>query len=111
MKLCKQTMINSYTNISFSPEKRGEQDFNYYTELLESDLKELGENQGNYKEKFIDKVMTIYHRQSRCASPMITGPAKFPFSSNMKKINSHHKAYDDFTHWRTKYFKAVNRER
>lgn len=111
MKLCKETMTASYNWISFSPEKRGESDFDYYTKLLASDLEALGENKGNYEQKFIEKVMTIYHRLSRCASPMIAGPAKFPFSSNQKKNQAHRNAEDDFTHWRAKYFKAVNRQR
>jgi hypothetical protein len=111
MKLCKQTMINSYNWTSFSPEKRGESDFNYYTELLQNDLKELGENQGNYKEKFIDKVMTIFARQSRCASPMIAGPANFNFRRNSKLWQSRDNALQEFDHWRTKYFKSVNRVR
>ena len=75
MKLNKQVMIDSYRWTSFNPERRGESDFNYYTELLKSDLEALGENQGNYERKFISKVMLIFYRQMRCASPMITGPA------------------------------------
>lgn len=109
--LCKETMISSFRNISFRGEKRGEQDFNYYTKLLESDLEELGENSGNYKEKFIDKVMTIYHRQSNCASAFICGPANFNNRRNQKKWDSRDKAQNDFEFWRAKYFKAVNRVR
>lgn len=109
--LCKQTMINAYNWTSFSPEKRGESDFKYYSQLLASDLEALGENKGNYEEKFIDKVMTIFHRQARCASPMITGPANFNNRRNGKAWNSRDNALSEFTHWRDKYFKAVNRER
>lgn len=114
MKLCKQTMIQSYNWTSFSPEKRGESDFNYYTQMLADDLKELMDTQGstgNYEEKFIDKVMAIFHRQARCASPMITGPANFNNRRNGKAWNSRDNALNDFTHWRAKYFKAVHRER
>jgi hypothetical protein len=112
--LCKQTMINSYNWTSFTPEKRGENDFKYYTDLLADDLKTLLEAQGgtfNYEEKFIDKVMLIYARQARCASPMITGPANFNNRRNGKAWDSRDNAVKDFDHWRTKYFKAVNRER
>jgi len=111
MELCKQTMIQSYNWTSFSPEKRGEADFNYYTKLLETDLEQLGENSGNYREKYIDKVMTIFHRQGRCASPMITGPANFNNRRNEKAWNSRDNAVTEFHHWREKYFKAINRER
>jgi len=111
MPLCKETMIRSYSNISFSPERRGESDFNYYTEMLATDLATLGENQGNYERKFVERVMLIYHRQARCASAMITGPANFPFRKNQKNNEAQRRAEDDFTHWRNKYFKAVNRVR
>lgn len=109
--LCKETMISSYRNISFSPERRGEDDYSHYVELLKNDLESLGQNQGNYEKKFVDKVMTIYHRQSRCASIMITGPANFNTNQNRKRVESHLKAINDFEHWRNKYFKAANRVR
>jgi septin family protein len=114
MKLCKETMIRSYNWTSFSPEKRGESDFKYYTEMLAEDLKELMDTQGstgNYEEKFISKVMDIFHRQSRCASPMITGPANFNNRRNGKAWASRDNALQEFSHWRQKYFKAVHRER
>jgi hypothetical protein len=111
MKLDKEIMIRSYNNISFSPERRGEQDFLYYSELLKTDLETLGENKGNYEQKFIDRIMLFYHRQSRCASSFICGPSNFPVRSNRKKIDSTDRALNDFNHWRNKYFKAVNRER
>jgi frataxin-like iron-binding protein CyaY len=110
-KLCKTTMTQSYSWISFSPEKRGESDFEYYSQLLSTDLAALGANCGNYEAKFINKVMTIFHRQTRCASPMITGPANFNNRRNGKAWESRDKAMADFMHWRDKYFKAVNRER
>lgn len=111
MKLCKQTMINSYNWTSFSPERRGEDDFNYYTQLLKEDLETLGEDRGNYEQKFIDKVMTIFSRQARCASPMITGPANFNSRRNGKAWNSRDNAINEFSQWRKNYFKAVNRVR
>lgn len=114
MNLCKQTMIASYGWTSFSPEKRGEADYKYYTELLAEDLKNITEAQdgtGNYAEKFQGKVMTIYARQARCASPMITGPANFNNRRNGKAWDSRDKAVDEFNQWRNKYLNAVTRER
>lgn len=110
-KLDKQVMVDSFRNISFRGEIRGQQEYDYYTELLKSDLEALGENKGNYEAKFIDKVMTIFHRQSSCASAFICGPANFNNRRNQKKWDSRDKAYSDFNHWREKYFKAVNRKR
>lgn len=111
MKLDKALMIQAYSWTSFSPEKRGENDYTYYSELLKSDLESLGENQGNYRSKFIAKVMLIIHRQARCASPMITGPANFNNRRNGKAWDSRDRALSDFEYWRTKYFKLVNRVR
>lgn len=111
MELKLESFISAYRNISFNPEKRGQHDFDYYNDLLSSDLESLGDNQGNYKEKFVSKLMTYYSRLSRVASTMITGPANFPVRQNMKANESANKAYDDFNHWREKYFKAVNRVR
>jgi frataxin-like iron-binding protein CyaY len=109
-KLDKEIMISSYNNISFYGEKRGEEDYQYYTELLKSDLEQLGEKKGNnYEAKFIDKVMAIYHRQMRCASAFITGPANFPTRQMQKRWDSRDKAYESFMHWRDKYFIIVNR--
>jgi frataxin-like iron-binding protein CyaY len=112
--LCKQTMIDSYNWTSFSPEKRGEADYNYYANLLVDDLATLLRTQdstGNYSEKFQGKVMTIFHRQARCASPMITGPANFNNRRNGKAWDSRDKAVDEFNHWRNRYLNAVTRER
>jgi hypothetical protein len=113
MKLDKEVMIRSYNNISFSPERRGEQDFNYYTELLADDLKLLAErgSVGNYETKFIQRVMLIYYRQARCASVMITGAGNFQFRQNNKRNESQRRAETDFAHWRTKYIKSLFREK
>lgn len=109
--LCKETMIRSYNWTSFSPERRGAADFSYYTDLLASDLETLGESTGNYERKFCERVMLIFHRQSRCASPMIAGPANFNNRRNAKRWDSRDRAASDFEHWRKKYIKAVTRER
>lgn len=108
-ELNKQRMIDSYRNISFSMEKRGEDDFNYYSKLLENDLKTLGENSGRYKEKFCEKVMAIYNHKCKCASAFIVGPAKF--KPNERAMSSERRAIEHFTFWRERYFKLVNRVR
>ena len=81
----KEYMIASYRNISFDPEKRGEQDFNYYNNLLEQDLKIVGENNQKYVDKFISKLMLYYSHKSNTASAMIVGPARFKV--NHKRLN------------------------
>jgi hypothetical protein len=109
--LNKERMIQSYGWTSFSPEKRGESDFNYYMNLLKEDLITLGENTGNYESKFYARVNLIVARQSRCASPMITGPANFNNRRNGKAWESRDRALSEFEHWRKKYINAATRER
>jgi len=111
MKLDLELITKSFNNISHFPEKRGKQDYDYYTELLNDDLKEIGENQGNYKEKFISKVMDIYYAQMRCTSAFIVGPANYNLKRHDKVWASRDNRYNHFIHWRNKYFKAVNRVR
>ena len=100
---------NAHRNTSFNPEKRAERLVKEYSKLLEEDLKLLGENQGNYKEKYISKFSDWMNAKSRCISFMITGPANFPVRRAEKANRSEHNRYNDFVQWREKYFKAVNR--
>ena len=106
-------MIDSYRNISFYGEKRGEQEFNYYSQLLAEDLKTLQESgsTGNYEQKFIEKLMAFFHSQSNCASAFIVGPARFNNRRAEKLWTWRDNKMDHFEHWRKKYFKAVNRVR
>lgn len=107
----RQQMIDSYARISFYGERRGAEDFTYYSELLASDLEELGESQGQYAERFVSHVMDIYHRQANCTSAFIVGPAKYNVRQHEKRWDSRDRAYDHFQHWRERYFKRVNRVR
>lgn len=67
------------------------------------------ENSGKYREKFINKVMAIYSAKSRTASAFIVGPAKFKVTERAN--NSERKHIENFTYWRERYFKLVNRVR
>lgn len=103
----KKIMINSYRNHSFDPERRGESDFKHYSEVLESDLKIVGENNQKYIDKFICKLMLYYNHKSNTASAMIVGPAKF--KSNTKRMNWERGAFEKFSAWRNKYIALVQR--
>ena len=102
-------MIQAYRNTSFRMEERGEYDYKHYSEMLEADLKLLGENSGKYQDKFVEKVMAIYGAKSRQASAMIVGPANFKVTH--KANESERKHTEHFNHWRERYFKLVNRVR
>lgn len=106
----KTFMIQSYNNSSFSPERRGEQDFYFYQSQLEQDLtliKSINGSAGNYATKYVDKLMRIYNHKSHTASAMIVGPAKF--KTNTKRLNWERNAYEDFTRWRERYLRLVQR--
>ncbi len=94
---------------SFYPERRATQMVKEWSEQLENDLKELGENQGNYKEKFVEKWLKWVSSKSNCASTMITGGANFNVRRNEKALNREQANYENLTKWREKYFSAVNR--
>lgn len=104
-----ETMIGAYRNISFDPERRGKQDFEYYNDLLMQDLIIVGQSNESYKRKFIDKLMLIYTHKSNTASAMIVGPAKF--KTNTKRLNWERQSIERFSHWRDRYLRLVQRER
>jgi len=99
----------AFDGISFDPEKRAGQLISDYSGELLSDLAELGDNQGNYKEKYISKLIDWLHAKAKCISPMITGPSNFLVSRNRKANSSEQKRYEEFRSWRERYIKAVNR--
>jgi hypothetical protein len=104
----------AFMNVSFSPEKRGEQTVKWYSEELESDLKELMKTKGtvgNYAEKYEEHFLHWLSAQSRCFSFLITGSGNFPVARHAKTLNAERSAYEKFRAWREGYFKAVNRKR
>ncbi len=100
----------AHTGVSFSPERRAVSYIKDYSQMLEEDLQKLGDNQGNYKEKFITKFSEWMSSKGNCISSMITGPARFPVRKAEKANRAESNAYERFMNWRSKYFKAVNRK-
>jgi len=101
----------AHSFVSFSPDRRATQLVTQYSEVLEADLESLGDNQGNYKDKFIAYFKKWMGAKGNCASSMITGPSGFNVRRAEKANNREHARYMDFMNWREKYFKAVNREK
>lgn len=100
---------SAHRNTSFVPERRAKQIIQSYSEQLESDLKELGDNTGNYQTKYIEHFKNWLNAKSNCISSMITGGSNFPVNRAIKSNNRESARYNDFQSWREKYFKAVNR--
>lgn len=101
----------AYSGTSFSPEVRAESCVLEFSEELDADLKELGSGSGHYAEKYIGHLRTWALRRSRCMSPMITGPARFPTESNMKKMTYEHNAWIEFRRWRERYIRRASAEK
>lgn len=104
-----QLCYRAHYNTSFSPDRRATQNVKAYSEMLEEDLAELGDNQGNYKEKFIRKLSDWMSAKGRCFSSMITGGSGFNVRRAEKANNSESNHCDNFYKWREKYFNAVKR--
>ena len=99
----------AYCGTSFSPEDRANQTIAGYSEELENDLIKLGDNAGNYKEKYINYFTAWLNAKSRCLSTMIAGPSNFPTRRAQKANNAESNKWNEFNDWRNRYFKAVNR--
>lgn len=100
----------AWNNTSFSPERIGAQTIADYSKELEDDLKQLGENPGNYAEKYKAHFAKWLSAQSRCMSSFITGGSNFPVARARKQRNHEQSAYDNWRKWRDNYFKRAMAE-
>jgi hypothetical protein len=107
----RSSFIYAYSGMSFSPELRADACVNDFSAELADDLEKLGDKAGDYKAKYLGWVRTWAGRKARCMSTMITGGSNFPVESNRKKMNAEHRTWEDFRKWRSRYFKAVTREK
>lgn len=97
--------------ISFTPEKRGEQWMDDCESSLRNYLAQIPEEM---HETFEQKYVQLYGQwlaaMSRCISPMITGPAKFP-TKRANKLNGYaDSALQRMTQWADKFVKRCNRQ-
>lgn len=79
MTITQEQCARAFYWSSFSPEKRGESLYQYYTEkmaILPDDK----------KSKFTALFSAYLSAQSKCASSAVTGPAKFPVERNRKRM-------------------------
>lgn len=108
-----ETATKAFANVSFSPERRGEDTIRFYSRELTEDLEALKEKGtvGNYQEKYEYHFLKWLSAQSRCFSFLITGSGNFPVARHAKTLKAEKSAYDKFRAWREGYFKAVNRQR
>lgn len=117
-----ETARRAYVGISFSPEKRAEQEQNDYIAIMqnfidkftplavnEEQQKYLEERFIKYKEGVLKHFNIILNAKSRVISPMITGPANFPVRQNQKRMASEMKRHDEFAEFREKFWKYTKK--
>ena len=97
------TAYNAYRWSSFEPETRAETDIMQYEKQLVEDLKQIPEEKQNeYVSAYHSKFSALLGSLSRCASPMVTGPAKFNCQRNNKALDAYQNRFDEFHDWRNR---------
>lgn len=101
---------SSYDRTSFSPEERGESDIATYEKELHEDLQSMPEEQ---RERYIENYKRYFSAMiasnSRCASAMITGPARFNTARNRKACDSYDKSVTAFREWRKRALESIQK--
>lgn len=112
-----QRAVQAHQWTSFSPERRGETMIKDYSEELAADIAELQANADITPESIADysaryeRYFTAYlSAKSRCISPMITGPARFPTNRAEKANRSERNNYEIFREWRKRAKAAIVRK-
>ena len=101
---------NAYRWSSFEPEARAETDIMQYEKQLVEDLKQIPEEKQNeYVSAYHSKFSALLGSLSRCASPMVTGPAKFNCQRNNKALDAYQNRFDEFHDWRNRFKSAMER--
>jgi hypothetical protein len=98
-----ETASRAFYNMSHSPEKRGASVVSVYIKTIGALANFIADNDKNgqgqqvfddLRQKYLRKTLDYLAAQSRCASPMITGPARFPVERNNKAMASMDKKCD-----------------
>lgn len=101
---------------SFSPEKRGSDMVQMYSEELAEDLQELktggasDEAVNDYQSRYERFFSSYLHAKSGTFSAMITGPAKFNTRRHEKANRSEQRHYEVFREWRNRAKKSIIRK-
>ena len=101
---------DSYNLTSLSPEERAETEIASHEKELHEDLQSMPEQQRErYMENYKRYFSAMIAANSRCASAMITGPARFNTGRNEKACNSHAKSVTAFREWRERALEAIRK--
>lgn len=113
--LRRESGMNAYRWNSFTPEKRVDADIAGYIadvlafaamlEPLATTADKMAEAVAQvekYRLRYIEWEYTLWASKSRTASPMITGPARFPVDRNNKALTAEMKKINAYLEWRPK---------
>lgn len=108
----------AFYNISYDPDKRGKQLIDDYITTIADIYNELNALVTNttqrkildtrfeeFRKGLINKYNAYISAKSRTASPMITGPARFPVERNRKAMESEMKRYDELVAYKDRSVK------
>lgn len=104
-----QKAYQAHYSTSFSPEKRAASECQYFEEQLK-ELEELGANEEG-KAKFERLFLLSLSAKSRCASSMITGPAKFNVEKARRANERERKVSDEMFDFVERLKKAIDKEK
>lgn len=105
-----QAAYRAFYNLSFSPDKRATSTIKEFSDMLTADLPNVPENyKAKYQSKFEGYFTGWLHSKSRCASSMITGPARFPVARMQKYNQWEDNKYNEFMAWRKRILAALAR--
>lgn len=110
--LNRQSGINAYRNMSWTPEKRADGDIASYIAEVEALAAQLStyavleaqkiaaaEQLERFRLAYISWETTLWAAKARTASPMITGTANFPVERNRKRMEAEMKKVGAFLEW------------
>lgn len=87
--------VRAHYNMSHAPKKRAQSECDFYEELKANILGGQGEDKEELLHKLDQKFSAYLTAKSRTASPMITGPARFPVERNNKALLSESKRFEE----------------
>jgi hypothetical protein len=112
----------AHEGTSFVPERRAQQEQADYAATLRADFEELAkladtaekqaqlaEEFERYRDGYRRRALALLRSRSRCLSPMITGPARFPVERNRKRLDIAHKRLTELLGFRTRALAAIRK--
>lgn len=118
-----ETARQAYSGVSFSPERRADQERDGYAAQMAADyqtLEKLIKNKPDmaatlaaeferYRQGYRQRLLKKLHSDSRCVSWMIAGPSNFPVRRMEKRNNVAHKRLTELVEFRERALAAITK--